>query len=173
MKKYPKLVHNRCARCNLCNLNNADVGNVDIVDNIDIKLEQSYFDGFSNMDTIVSQSDETHYLESTSKISPSPPLPASVYDSNLCASGILSSCLHTLPCWNVFCYFCIFLCIFFIFASLFICASFLIVHLFYLCIFFICASFLFVHLFYFCIFFICASFLFMYLFFFSLQSMTF
>ena len=73
IKKYQKLVHNRCARCNLCNLNNADVGNVDIVDNIDIKLEQSYFDGFSNMDTIVSQSDETHYLESTSKIPPSPP----------------------------------------------------------------------------------------------------
>ena len=59
-EKYQKLVHNRCARCNLCNLNNADVGNVDIVDNIDIKLEQSYFDSFSNMDTIVSQSDETH-----------------------------------------------------------------------------------------------------------------
>ena len=53
-----------------------------------------------------------------------------LYDSNLCASGILSSCLHTLPCWNVFCYFFIFLCIFFIFAS------FLFVHLFYLCIFF-------------------------------------
>ena len=61
-KKYQKLVHNRCARCNLCNLyiGNADVGNVDIVDNVDIKLEQSHFDGFSNMDTIVSQSDETH-----------------------------------------------------------------------------------------------------------------
>ena len=87
-----------------------------------------------------------------------------LYDSNLCASGILSSCLHTLPCWNVFCYFCIFLCIFFIFASLFICASFLIVHLFYMCIFFICASFLFVHLFYLCIFFIFASFLFVHLF---------
>ena len=86
-KKYQKLVHNRCARCNLCNLNNADVGNVDIVDNIDIKLEQSYFDSFSNMDTIVSQSDETNWMESTSKMpidiqhtfcSLGPPLPASV-----------------------------------------------------------------------------------------------
>ena len=58
-----------------------------IVNNIDIKLEQSYFDVFSNMDTIVSQSDETNWMESTSKMpidiqhtfcSLGPPLPASL-----------------------------------------------------------------------------------------------